>query len=89
MNARQAVETASAEIAQLTDLPLNTVAGVMRDEETRNYVVSLELIEKRSIPDGMDLLGLYEVTISPDGEMLGFERISVRKRGDTYSSEEY
>ena len=48
----------------------------------------MELIERKSIPDAQDLMGGYEVTIDDEeGKVLGFERKTLRKRGDTSINE--
>lgn len=72
---------AKEELAALTGLEPSTVLGAEKDGE--NWRVTVELIEKRSIPDSMDLLGHYEVHVDTDGQILNFTRLSLRKRGDT------
>ena len=46
-------------------------------------MVSLEALERKAIPDTMDVLGLYEVRLDSDGNLLGFARKKLRKRGET------
>jgi hypothetical protein len=41
------------------------------------------MIEKKSIPEPLDVLALYEAHIDEEGNLLGFERKSLRKRMDT------
>lgn len=72
---------AKKELTALTNLQASTVLGIVRDGE--EWVVTLEMLEKKSIPDAMDILGTYEVRLSTEGELLNFNRISLRKRGDT------
>ena len=40
-------------------------------------------LERKAIPDTMDVLGLYEVRLDSEGTLLGFERKKLRKRGET------
>lgn len=71
---------ARKELSTLTGLEPSSVVGVNKDSEV--WIVTLEMIEKKSIPDSMDILGVYEVQLNTDGELLNFIRISLRKRGD-------
>jgi len=48
----------------------------------------MEVIEKHSLPDGMDILAAYETKLDPDGNMLEFKRLKLRKRIDTEDAEE-
>jgi hypothetical protein len=46
-------------------------------------VVTLEALERRGIPDTMDIVGIYEVHLDNNGGLLSFERKRLRKRGGT------
>jgi len=81
MNADEIVKKAQDEFARLSKLPVNAVIGLAKGEE--GWVVSLEALERKAIPDMMDVLGLYEVRLDGDGNLLGFERKKLRKRGET------
>lgn len=65
----------------LINLPASSVVGVSRSDD--GWVVSIEMIEKKSIPDSMDVLGCYEVKLDDGGEIRDFSRVRLRKRGDT------
>lgn len=75
------VERARAELSRLTALELASTVGVVKDEE--GWHVSVELIERKSVPDGMDVLGIYESLLDDDGNLVSFSRRSLRKRIDT------
>ena len=81
MNADEIIKKAEEEFARLSKLPVNAVIGLSKTEE--GWVVSLEALERKAIPDTMDLLGLYEVRLDGEGNLLGFERKKLRKRGET------
>lgn len=69
-------------VRQLALLTGRTVAGVVGAEETDGkWCVEVELVERKAVPDSMDLLGLYRVTADGSGNVLGFERVSLRYRG--------
>lgn len=72
---------AKEELSSLTGLEPSTVLGIERESD--EWRVTLEMIEKKSIPDSMDILGTYETHLDEEGQMLNFIRISLRKRGDT------
>jgi len=79
-----AIDVANAaqeEIAEVTRLELAGVRGLSREDG--KWHVTVELVEKKSIPDAQDLLGGYEVTVDQHGKVLGFERKTLRRRGDT------
>ena len=81
MNADEVIKKAQEEFAVLSKLPVNAVIGLSKTEE--GWAVSLEALERKAIPDTMDLLGRYEVRLDSEGNLLGFERKKLRKRGET------
>ena len=81
VNAMEAGKIAQEVISALTELEFDGVRGLSKDDG--KWLVTVELIERKSIPDAQDLLGGYEVTIDEEGDVLGFERKTLRKRGDT------
>jgi hypothetical protein len=72
---------AKARIEQVTGLKASSVIGVTQEEG--QWVVAMELLEKKSIPDSMDILGTYEVKMDEAGNVIDFARTRLRKRGDT------
>lgn len=85
MEASEVAEVAQKELAKLTKLDPSGIKGISRDEE--GWHATVEMIEKKSIPDAMDLLALYEVTLDDEGSVVKFERGRLRKRGDTREEE--
>jgi hypothetical protein len=81
MNTEEITKKAQDEFARLNKLPVNAVIGLAKVEDV--WVVSLEALERKAIPDTMDVLGLYEIRMDGDGNLLGFERKRLRKRGET------
>lgn len=81
MNAVAIATMASNKMAELTKLEPIGVKGMAKEKE--GWKVTIEMVEKKSIPDGMDILGLYEVWVDDKGEIFGFERKKLRKRTDT------
>ena len=85
MKASEVIKVAEKELAALTKLEPTGVKGVLRDEE--GWHATVEMIEKKSIPDGMDVLALYEVILDDEGNVIKFERGRLRKRIDTGEEE--
>lgn len=89
LNMPQVLAHVKKEIVELTSLPFNTIVGVSLDEETKAPTVTVELVERKAIPDSMDLLGIYDVITDTDGNVLTFRRVGMRKRGDVVNGSEY
>lgn len=81
MNANETVKKAQEEFSRFSKLPVNAVIGLAKVNE--GWVVSLEALERKAIPDTMDILGIYEVCVDSDCNLLHFERKRLRKRGET------
>jgi len=81
MTMPELVERAREQISRLTNLELSTTLGAAKDE--KGWHISLELIEKHSIPDQMDVLAIYDAWLDHDGNLLEFNRRRLRKRIDT------
>jgi hypothetical protein len=73
MRPRELLEAAREEVAGLTGRHVETVSGLRRDGDD-SWIVNVEVLELERVPDTMDLLASYAVTMSDDGELLGFER---------------
>jgi hypothetical protein len=71
---RELLQTAREEVASLTGRRVETVSGLRRDGDEKSWIVNVEVLELERVPDTMDLLASYAVTLSEDGEVLGFER---------------
>lgn len=81
--AAEIVTQAREQLSQLTGLDLSSTLGIKKAEE--GWQVIIEMIEKHSIPDQMDILARYEVSLDDDGNLLAFKRRGLRKRVDTES----
>ena len=81
MNANEVVEKAQQEFFRLGKKPADGVTGLSKTEE--GWAVLLEALERKAIPDTMDVLGLYELHLDNEGNLLGLDRKKLRKRGET------
>jgi len=73
MRTRELLEVAREEVADVTGSNVETVSGFHRDKDN-GWVVTVEVLELERVPSTMDLLATYSVSLSEDGEVLGFER---------------
>ena len=80
------VETAREDLASLTGLELGSTLSTLKDE--KGWRVQVEMVEKKSLPDSMDILATYEVLMDDDGNLIEFKRAGMRKRIDTVNPEE-
>ena len=80
------IQKARSDLHSLTGLEVSSTLGAARDED--GWKVTMEVVEKHSIPDGMDILAIYETRLDDEGNMLEFKRVRMRKRVDTEDSDE-
>jgi len=78
---QQIVEKAREELSKVTGLELSTTLGAVKEE--KGWKVTIEMVEKHSLPDQMDILAVYDVILDNDGNMIEFNRARLRKRVDT------
>lgn len=75
----QVMECAVRALAMLK-MRVSTITSVVPDNS--NWKVSLELVERRGIPDTNDVLGVYELWLDSAGNVLRYERTQMRRRCD-------
>ena len=86
MEPKELIESAKKQLADLTGF--KEPAGVGLRKEKEGWVATVEMVEKKSIPEGMDILGTYEVYLDAKGDLISYERKELRKRMDTEISKE-
>ncbi len=64
----------------MLNLKCSGVTGVSKLDD--GWRVTLELVERKAVPDTMDLIGVYDVHLDACGSLTGYERIRVRRRCD-------
>ena len=84
MDAQEIVAKAQGHIATMGKRSNDGVCSICRTDD--GWTVSIEVLERKAIPDTMDILGLYEVVLNNEGDLLSLERKKLRKRGDTADS---
>ena len=81
MNVEETIFKAKESLTRLTNRELVGVIGISK--EGNEWKITLELIERKGIPDSSDILGIYEMKLDEGGEVLAFNRVKLRRRGDT------
>jgi hypothetical protein len=81
----QAVQRARQEMAQLTGQPIASVVSCA--QQGQGWRVVLETLERKAVPDSSDLLATYEVLMDGEGTLTTFQRLRVRRRGQTMEEE--
>ncbi len=81
METKEIIEQAKKQLADLTGFTSPAGTGLKKEKE--GWMVTVEIIEKKSIPEGMDIIGTYEVQLDAKGNLLGYEKIAMRKKMDT------
>ena len=76
------IQQAKRQVRELTGLQPETVSTLARDGDA-NWIVRVEALELTRVPRTMDVLGSYEVTLSDDGELVGFRRTRRYHRAST------
>lgn len=79
MELKQLLERSNKQLGGLTGLKPVAVTRVFKDEQ--GWHVGMEMLEMSRIPSATDILGEYEVLLNGDGEVVRFERMSTRLRG--------
>ncbi len=81
MGARDIALKAKTELEQITGLRPNTVSKVQK--ENTGWLVNIDMIEHKSIPESRDVIATYELMLDGDGNMLNYQRVRRFIRGDT------
>jgi len=81
MELKTLLEKAKGELANLTGFTSPAAVGLKKEKE--GWVATIEIVEKKSIPEGMDILGTYEVHLDAEGDLLSYEKMAMRKKMDT------
>lgn len=82
MNANEVIEKARKEFVGLGKNPAAGITALSRTND--GWSIQMEALERKAIPDTMDVLGLYELRIDDAGNLLGLDRKRLRKRGETH-----
>ncbi len=80
LTAKEAIQSVRRDLPSLLGRPVESVLGVMKDEDD-GWRVTVQVIELERIPRTTDVLGAYEVNLDDDGELVGYRRRRRYTRG--------
>ena len=78
----EALREAKQLLAELTGLKPGTITGVDRDDDD-GWRITVEMVELERVPNTMDVLGSYEITVGDDGQLRGYRRVRRYHRSAT------
>ncbi|WP_308259110.1 gas vesicle protein GvpO [Pseudonocardia sp. H11422] len=74
-----AARRAAREVADLTGRTPEGIVSIQRSED--GWVVGIEVVETRRIPDSADILATYEAELDAHGELVSYRRTRRYSRG--------
>jgi len=78
-SASRVAAEAARQFAELSAKAVEGVTGLRRTDE--GWVVELDVLELRRVPETTDVLASYEVSMDDSGELLGYRRVHRYVRG--------
>lgn len=79
MRAAEAAQLALEQVRELTGREIEGVTSLQRAEQ--GWLVGVEVVETRRVPDTTDILAVYEAELDEDGELVSYRRIDRYARG--------
>jgi hypothetical protein len=83
MDIKDISKIAKEKLVELTGFSSPSVIGISKEEDI--WHITVEITENPSDVINLEILGIFDVRINTSGNLLGFERIRMRKRGDIQS----
>lgn len=74
------IQMARRQLGELTGLAVASTISVRKDGA--GWRVQAEVVEKKSLFDGQDILAAYELAVDGEGNVVNFTRIGMRRRMD-------
>ncbi len=67
------------QVAELTGREPEGVTSVQREGD--GWVIGVEVVESRRIPDSTDVMAVYEAELDESGELVAYRRVDRYARG--------
>ncbi|GAA4547306.1 gas vesicle protein GvpO [Pseudonocardia xishanensis] len=77
-----AARRAAEQIVALTGRELESVVSIEGRDD--GWLIGIEVVETRRIPDSADILALFEVQVNDDGDLTGYRRAGRYGRGQLH-----
>ncbi|MCQ8902527.1 MAG: gas vesicle protein [Methanothrix sp.] len=76
---RDMLRIARTAAEELLDKRFESISSISRTDD--GWIVNVEVLERRAIPDTQDIIGRYEMCFDDAGEITGYRRMELRHRG--------
>ncbi|MFR9806762.1 gas vesicle protein [Pseudonocardia sp. RS010] len=77
-----AARRAAEQIVSLTGRELESVVSIERRDE--GWLIGVEVVETRRIPDSADILAVFEAEVDEHGDLYGYKRTGRYSRGQLH-----
>lgn len=64
-----------------------SVVSVEKAKDKTGWKALVEVLERKAVPDSQDLIGVYEMEVGADGEILGYKKVKAKRRTDRTDTE--
>lgn len=78
MKTSELIQVAKNEITATIGLQLESISSVRKDGE--QWMVHADMLELQMTPDTQDILGVYEVILDADANLLSYHRLGRHRR---------
>ncbi len=78
MKTSELIQVAKSEITATIGLQLESISSVRKDGE--QWMVHADMLELQMTPDTQDILGVYEVILDADANLLSYHRLGRHRR---------
>ena len=83
---QEILEKVSLAAGFMLNKEIDSIVSMNKSQE--GWIAEVEVLERKSVPDTQDILGRYEMKFDPEGDLLGYKRIMLRRRADMEMVEE-
>jgi hypothetical protein len=67
-------------VTEMTGKESEGITSMSRTDEGR-WQIDVEVLEMPRVPDSTDILAVYRAELSPDGDLVGYQRVERYPRG--------
>ncbi|ABK13858.1 MAG: gas vesicle protein [Methanothrix sp.] len=85
-NLKDMLRIARTSAEELLGKRFESISSISRTED--GWIVNVEVLERRAIPDTQDIIGRYEMSFDENGDITGYRRMELRHRGGLERIEE-
>jgi len=86
MKMAELADRAKEELAQVTGFKPVATVGSYKDEE--GWHITVDMLEMARLPECTDVIGTYVAVLDENGDMVKFDKMRARLRGEAYEEAE-